>query len=116
MLVASGVDLAPSLQAALPSQLGLLLLTGALGTTGHLMLVLAFRLAPTATLMPFLYAQLGMAVIIGWLVFRQSPDGWGWIGIAVIAVCGAASAWLNVREANAARQPISALSADTITD
>lgn len=116
MLLASPVDLAPALQGALPSQLGLLLLIGTLGTTGHLMLVLAFRLAPTATLMPFLYAQLGMAVIVGWLVFHQAPDGWGWVGIAVIAVCGAASAWLNVREATAAHQPISALSADTIVD
>lgn len=116
MLLASSVDLAPSLQAARPEHLVLLLLVGVLGTSGHLMLVMAFRLAPTATLMPFLYAQLGMAVLVGWLVFRQSPDAWGWVGIAVIAVCGAASAWLNVREAAEKHKPMSAVSVDSIVD
>lgn len=116
MLLASPVDLAPALRAALPEQLVLLLLIGTLGTSGHLMLVMAFRLAPTATLMPFLYTQLGMAVLIGWLVFRQAPDAWGWLGMAVIAVCGAASAWLNVREAAEARKPLSAVSVDSIVD
>lgn len=116
MLLASPVDLAPALRAALPEQLVLLLLIGTLGTSGHLMLVMAFRLAPTATLMPFLYTQLGMAVLVGWLVFRQAPDAWGWLGMAVIAVCGAASAWLNVREAAEARKPLSAVSVDSIVD
>lgn len=116
MLAGSSVDLAPALRAAPPFQLGLLLVIGALGTTGHLMLVLAFRLAPTATLMPFMYAQLGMAVIVGWLVFRQAPDFWGWVGMAVIGVCGAASAWLNVREAAQRQQALSAVSVDSIVD
>jgi drug/metabolite transporter (DMT)-like permease len=116
MLLVGSVDLVPSLLQAAPLHVGLLLLVGVLGTTGHLMLVLAFRMAPTATLMPFLYCQLGMAVIVGWLVFRQTPDLWGWTGIAVIAVCGAASAWLNVREASEARRPVSAVSVDTVAD
>ncbi|MFT3954933.1 MAG: DMT family transporter [Piscinibacter sp.] len=116
MLAASPIDLAPALGGAPLGHWGLLLLIGALGTTGHLLLVLAFRLAPTATLMPFLYAQLGMAVIVGWLVFRQSPDFWGWVGIAVIAICGAASAWLNVREAAQRQQAMSAVSVDSIVD
>ena len=116
MLLASPVDLAPALRAAPPQHLGLLLLIGALGTTGHLMLVLAFRLAPTATLMPFMYAQLGMAVIVGWLVFRQSPDLWSWVGMAVIGACSAASAWLNVREAAQRQQAMSAVSLDSIVD
>lgn len=116
MLLASRIDLAPVLRDAPPGHLGLLLLIGVLGTSGHLMLVMAFSLAPTATLMPFLYAQLGMAVIVGWLVFRQAPDAWGWVGIAVIAVCGAASAWLNVREAAERHKPVSAVGIDTITD
>lgn len=115
-LLASDVDLLPALQAAPASAWGLLLLIGALGTLGHLMLVLAFGLAPTATLMPVMYAQIGFAALVGWLVFSQAPDGWGWLGMAVVAVCGAGSAWLNVREAAAARAPVSALGADTIID
>lgn len=114
-LLASDVELLPALQAAPASAWGLLLLIGALGTLGHLMLVLAFGLAPTATLMPVMYAQIGFAALVGWWVFSHAPDGWGWLGMAVVAVCGAASAWLNVREASA-RQPVSALAADTIID
>jgi len=115
MLLASPVDVAPALGAAQPLHLALLLAIGLFGTTGHLMLVLAFGLARTTTLMPFMYAQIGFAALISWVVFRHAPDGWGWLGMAVIAVSGAASAWLNVREA-AARQPVSALSADSIVD
>ncbi|MBX3606264.1 MAG: DMT family transporter [Piscinibacter sp.] len=116
ILLASSLDLGPTLRGTAPHQFGLLLLIGALGTSGHLMLVLAFRLAPTATLMPFMYAQLGMAVIVGWLVFRHAPDLWGWIGMAVIAGCGAASAWLNVREATQRQQALSAVSVDSVVD
>lgn len=115
-LLVSDVELLPSLQAAPVSAWGLLLLIGALGTLGHLMLVLAFGLAPTATLMPVMYAQIGFAALVGWLVFSQAPDGWGWLGMGVVAVCGAGSAWLNVRESAVARQPVNALDADTIVD
>lgn len=115
-LLVSEVELLPALQSAPASAWGLLLLVGVLGTAGHLMLVLAFGLAPAATLMPAMYAQIGFAALVGWLVFAHAPDGWGWLGMAVVAVCGAGSAWLNVREAAAARAPVSALGADTIID
>lgn len=115
-LLASEVELLPALRSAPHSTWGLLLFIGVLGTAGHLMLVLAFGLAPTAVLMPVMYAQIGFAALVGWLVFAQAPDAWGWLGMAVVAVCGAGSAWLNVREAAAARAPVSALGADTIID
>jgi len=63
-----------------------------------------------------MYAQIGFAALVGWLVFAHAPDGWGWLGMAVVAVCGAGSAWLNVREAAIARAPVSPLGADTIID
>ena len=37
----------------------------------------------------------------GWLVFRHVPDGWALVGMALIAACGAAGAWLTVRESRA---------------
>jgi drug/metabolite transporter (DMT)-like permease len=116
LLIASPVDLLPAMRAAEARHLGALLLIGLLGTAGHLMLAIAFGLAPASTLMPFLYAQIGFAAVIGWLAFRHAPDSWGWLGIGVIAVCGAASAWLNVREAAARALPVSALGVDSITD
>jgi len=54
--------------------------------------------------MPFLYLQIAIAALIGWLVFRHLPDHWGWIGMAVIAACGGTSAWLNLRPGQLARQ------------
>jgi drug/metabolite transporter (DMT)-like permease len=80
-------------------------MVGLLGTVGHLLIVLAFSRAGTATLMPFAYTQIAFAAALGWLVFSLTPDLWAWIGIAVIAGCGAATAWLNVRETQRAGVP-----------
>lgn len=115
-LLISDIDLRPVLDAAAPSTLAMLLAIGTLGTLGHLLLVLAFGLAPTATLMPFMYAQIAFAALAAAWAFGHTPDGWAWLGMAVVAVCGAGSAWLNVREAAAAKTPVSALGADTIID
>lgn len=116
VLLASPVELGPTLREATPGQLAMLFAVGALGTAGHLMLVLAFGLAPTATLMPLLYAQIGFAAIASWIVFEHVPDLFGWIGMGLIAACGATSAWLNVREAARHRAPVSTLDADPIAD
>lgn len=104
-----------ALAAATPGQLALLLFIGACGTFGHLLLILAFRFAPPATLMPFVYLQLGSAAVAGYVAFGVLPDGWGWVGMAVIAACGAASAWLNVVAARNAAPPKSA-AADSVIE
>lgn len=116
LLIASTQDISDTLVAAPPLHLGLLLAIGALGTGGHLLLIMALGKAPTATLMPFLYTQIGVAALAGWLALGAVPDAWGWTGMAVIAVCGAASAWLNVRDAAAHQRPVSAVAADTVSD
>jgi len=97
-------------------QWGLLLFIGLLGTAGHLFLILAVGLAPTGTLMPFVYVQIAVAAAIGWFVFGHAPDGYAWLGMAVLSASGALAAWLNVREAQARQQPISAVLQDTIAD
>lgn len=115
LLLASGIDIPAVLHSAGNSQIALMVAVGMLGTVGHLLLIFAVGLAPTATLMPFIYVQIVSAAAFGWLVFRHAPDGFGWIGMGVVAVCGAASAWLNVREASQKRL-VSAVEADTIAD
>lgn len=102
VLAASTVDVPAVLAAAGAREIGLLLLIGALGTFGHLMLVVAMGLAPTATLMPFVYLQIGAAALLGWAVFGQWPDAWSWAGMALIAACGASAVWLNTRRMPAA--------------
>ncbi|MGR4870957.1 DMT family transporter [Variovorax sp. LARHSF232] len=76
----------------------LLCLMGFMGTVGHFMLILAFQRAPASTLTPYLYAQIGFAMLGGWLVFSRVPDAVSLIGIGLIAICGAAGAWLTVKE------------------
>ena len=73
-------------------------LVGLAGTVGHFLLILAYQRASAATITPYLYCQIAFAMLGGWLVFAQVPDGWSLVGIAMIAVCGAAGAWLTVRE------------------
>lgn len=78
---------------------------GILASVGHFLLTLAYRYAPASTLMPYLYGHVGFAVLAGWLVFAHVPDAWSLAGIALIAVCGACSAWLTGRSRRAPAVP-----------
>ncbi|HSI56678.1 MAG TPA: DMT family transporter [Ideonella sp.] len=113
VLLASDIDVMATLRATPGWQLGLILVIGALGTIGHLLLILALGMAPTATLMPFVYLQIGVATVLGWLIFHQVPDFWAAVGMGVIALCGAAGAWLNVRSKQTSPDPVAQ---DTIAD
>lgn len=115
LLLASPVDWRGALAGAGALEWAVLVLAGLAGTLGHLMLILALGLAPASTLMPFVYTQIGSATLAGWLVFGQLPDAWGWAGMAIVAVSGAATAWLNLR-APTARRPVSAVAEDTMAD
>lgn len=104
-----------ALQTAPPSIWALLVLAGCAGTAGHLCLILALGVAPMPVLMPFTYMQIAFASFTGWLVFKHVPDGWAFVGMAVVAACGAGSVWLNLRESAAAQRIApseSALTAD----
>jgi drug/metabolite transporter (DMT)-like permease len=111
--VASPMD---ALLAAPALHLGALVAVALLGTAGHLLLIMALGKAPASTLMPFQYAQLAAAALGGFIAFGVVPDTWGWIGMLIIGVCGAASAWLNIREAAEQRRPITPLAAETVSD
>jgi drug/metabolite transporter (DMT)-like permease len=100
---AQGPDACLALLQRLPASAWWLMgAVGVLGTTGHLFLILALGKARTATLMPFLYAQIAFAALISYAVFDHVPDRWAWVGMAVIAACGATSAALNMRRPGAA--------------
>jgi drug/metabolite transporter (DMT)-like permease len=116
ILLASVADPFDVLLAAPGLQVGALLAVAVLGTAGHLLLIIALGKAPASTLMPFQYVQLAVAALAGWIVFGVVPDGWGWVGMAIIGICGAASAWLNVRAAADRFRPVSAVQVDTIAD
>ena len=67
-----------------------------MGAMGHFMLILAYQRAPAATLTPYLYGQIGFAMLGGCWCSPTSPTAWSLGGIVTIAVCGAAGAWLSV--------------------
>lgn len=116
ILLASVVDPIDTLMAASIPQIGGLVAVAVLGTTGHLLLIMALGKAPASTLMPFQYVQLAVAALAGYVVFARAPDAWGWLGMAIIGVCGAGSAWLNVRLAADRSRPVSAVQVDTIAE
>jgi len=100
----------PFVWTALPSWhwWALLCLMGFMGTVGHFLLILAFQRAPASTLTPYLYAQIGFAMLGGWLMFSHVPDAMSLAGMGLIALCGAAGAWLTVRERRVPIEPTEA--------
>jgi drug/metabolite transporter (DMT)-like permease len=83
-----------------------LALMGLMGTVGHFMMILAYGRAPVSTLTPFLYAQIGFAMLGGWIAFSHVPDRWSMLGMVMIAICGAAGAWLAVRQSRVTIEPV----------
>ena len=82
-----------------------LCLMGLAASVGHFLLILAYQRAPAATLTPYLFGQIGFAMLGGWLSFSHVPDRWSLVGMVMIAICGAAGAWLAVRESRVPIQP-----------
>lgn len=74
---------------------------GVFGGLGHYFVAKAFRFGPAALISPFNYAQLLGAAGFGYLIFDHLPDGWTWLGAAVIVASGVYIAW---REAVRSRQ------------
>ena len=61
---------------------------GALAASGHFLLIHAFEHAPAAVLAPFAYTEIVSATAVGFFAFGDFPDGWTWVGIAIIAASG----------------------------
>ena len=71
---------------------------GLFSALGHLLLLKAYARTTPATIAPFLYTQIAFAMLAGWAVYGHMPDAWSLTGMGLIALSGAASAWLTVRE------------------
>lgn len=75
----------------------LLVSLGMLGGLGHYFVAQAFRCGPASLISPFNYAQLLGAAGFGYLLFDHVPDGWTWLGAAVIVASGLYVAWRERR-------------------
>lgn len=75
-----------------------LITISALGSAGgNLLLVLVNRSTPAGVVAPLIYSQLLAAMIVGWAVFGQWPDGLSLMGLVVIMVAGVSSVWFAGR-------------------
>lgn len=82
--------------------LWLLALLGVLGTVAHLAMTWSLRFAPSATLAPMQYLEIPFGTAIGWLIFRDLPNGLAAVGICITVGAGL---YIILREGRLARVP-----------
>ncbi|PVA07117.1 EamA/RhaT family transporter [Thalassorhabdomicrobium marinisediminis] len=78
----------------------LLIALGALGTFAHLLMTWSLRFAPSATLAPMQYLEIPIGTVIGYLVFRDLPNGLAALGICITIAAGL---YIILRERRLAR-------------
>ncbi len=66
----------------------LIITMGVLGTVAHLLMTWSLRYAPSATLAPMQYLEIPVAALIGWLIFRDFPNGLALLGICITIASG----------------------------
>jgi len=66
----------------------LILVIGVLASVGHFLLIRAYDYASATLLVPFTYSALVWAMLLGWLVFGDFPDGWSLVGMGIIVAAG----------------------------
>ncbi len=89
MTVPSGVAAFFVWQTPTLGQLGLMVLIGFLGSSGHMLLTSAYRIAEISAVEPVVFARLGWAALVGWLLFAEFPGPWVWAGAALIGIATA---------------------------
>lgn len=89
LIAASLLIPADELRLSLPGDaVPLLLALGLLGTVAHLLMTWSLRFAPSATLAPMQYLEIPFATLIGWMIWRDLPDGSAAFGIALTVAAG----------------------------
>ena len=71
-----------------PRAWSLLLGIGLFAVASHLLIVIAFSMAPASILAPFQYVEIVSATILGFLIFGDFPDATKWLGISIIIGSG----------------------------
>lgn len=66
----------------------LIVFIGILASVGHFLLIKAYDHASATLLAPYTYSALVWAMLMGWLVFGDFPDGGSLLGMAIIVVSG----------------------------
>jgi drug/metabolite transporter (DMT)-like permease len=61
---------------------------GLLSGAAHLLIIRAYRMAPASLLAPFQYLEIVGITALAYLAFGEFPDGWTWLGTAIIVSAG----------------------------
>ena len=67
----------------------------AVGTLGHLFLILSLKFAEASKLAPLAYFEIVNNIIIGYYFFGDFPDRWIWLGLLIIVSSGI---YISIRE------------------
>jgi drug/metabolite transporter (DMT)-like permease len=87
-------------QAPTLGQWGLLFLIGVIATAGHYCIVRAYDHAEASLLAPLAYTEIVMATFAGWWFFGDFPDGWTFVGVAILI---SSATYISVRERERAK-------------
>jgi drug/metabolite transporter (DMT)-like permease len=74
-----------------------------IATFGHLLIVKAYDHAEASLLAPLAYTEMVTSVIMGWVFFRDFPDMWTFVGVAILIGC---ALYISMRERAAGRLPV----------
>ncbi|MGE0744716.1 MAG: DMT family transporter [Rhodospirillales bacterium] len=67
---------------------GLMVLVGVCGGMCHFLIIKGYEIAPASILSPFVYASIVWTTALGFFVFGDFPDGWAWLGTAIVIASG----------------------------
>lgn len=70
------------------ADLGLFIISALLVASAQALMIESFRLGEVGLVAPFKYTSLVWAVMLGLLVWGDLPDGWTWIGSALVVGSG----------------------------
>lgn len=103
----AGLTTAPFGWAPLQTQdLGTFAASGMLVAGAHYLMIEAFRQGEAALVAPFKYTSIVWAVLFGYLIFGDLPDGWTLFGAGLVIFAGL---YILHRETRLSRRPVTAV-------
>ena len=94
--VISGVwSLSEPWQDAQPLTLTWLALASVCLAVAYHLIIAAMRHGEMGVIAPFRYSALVYAVVLGYLIWGEVPDGWTWVGIGLLVGAGLSLIWSN---------------------
>jgi drug/metabolite transporter (DMT)-like permease len=83
-----------------------IVLIGLFGVLGQLLMTLSYRYAEASTIAPLDYANLLVAVVLGYVFFDETPHVSIWIGAPLVIAAGLIILWREYRLSQARAAPV----------